>query len=34
MLQIKMYEYFDQDFHQSFKFEVLYDQQKTDSMTS
>ncbi len=34
MLQIKMYEYFDQDLHQSSEFEVLYDYQKTDQTTS
>ena len=29
-----MYEYFDQDLHQSSEFEVLYDYQKTDQTTS
>ena len=32
--RIKMYEYFNQDLHQSSEFEVLHDHQRTDQMTS
>ncbi len=34
MLQIKMYEYFNQDLYQLSEFEVLHDHQRTDQMTS
>ncbi len=34
MSWIEMYEYFNQDLHQSSEFEVLHDHQRTDSMTS